>query len=138
MINSRKLTDLHPKVATMAMHHIAECKEHGIDLLLTSTFRDNESQAALYAQGRTAPGLIVTNANAGDSVHNYRLAYDVVPIINGKPCWDISNPVWKKVGELGVKCGLEWGGNWKRFKDYPHFQFTGGLTLADLKKGLMI
>lgn len=138
MINSRKLTDLNPKVAALCMQHIAECKLKDIDLLVTSTFRDNESQAALYAQGRTAPGRIVTNANAGDSIHNYRLAYDVVPIINGKPCWDISNPVWKVVGELGIKCGLEWGGSWKRFKDYPHFQFTGGLTLADLKKGLMI
>ena len=71
-------------------------------------------------------------------MHNFRLAYDVVPLINGKPCWDIKNPVWLKVGELGKKNGLEWAGDWKTFKEYPHFQYTGGLTIADLQKGVMI
>jgi peptidoglycan L-alanyl-D-glutamate endopeptidase CwlK len=138
MINSRKLTDLHPKLATMAMLHIAECKELGIDLLVTSTYRDKESQAALYAQGRTAPGKIVTKAGPGQSIHNYRLAYDVVPMRNGKPVWDAKDPIWQIVGKAGEVCGLEWGGRCTKFKDLPHFQYTGGLTLADLQKVVMI
>jgi len=137
MINSRKLTDLHPKVAAMCMQHIAECKQVGIDLLVISTYRDAESQTALYNQGRTAPGRIVTNAKAGQSLHNFRVAYDAVPLINGKPQWDADDPVWKRVGELGKKCGLEWAGEWKRFREFPHFQFTGGLTLTDFQKGLL-
>jgi len=107
-------------------------------LLVTSTYRDNASQNALYAQGRTTPGKIVTNAKAGQSWHNYRCAVDVVPIVAGKPLWDVKDEVWQQVGALGKAAGLEWAGDWKRFKEYPHFQYTGGLTLAQLQSGAKI
>ena len=61
MINSRSLDDLLPQVKERVEKFIANCKSHNIDLLVTSTYRDFESQAALYAQGRTTPGNIVTN-----------------------------------------------------------------------------
>ena len=77
MINSRSLDELLPEVKAKVEHFIALCQDSGIELLVTSTYRDNESQAALYAQGRTAPGNIVTNAGAGDSYHNYRCAVDL-------------------------------------------------------------
>lgn len=110
-------------------------KAAGIDLLVTSTYRDNASQNALYAQGRTKPGKIVTNAKAGQSWHNYKCAVDVVPVVAGKPRWDVKDEVWQQVGKLGKAAGLEWAGDWKRFKEYPHFQYTGGLTLAQLQAG---
>ena len=114
---------------------------NGINLLVTSTYRDNDSQAALYAQGRTTPGNIVTNAKAGESYHNYRCAVDVVPLVNGKAVWNTSGEdgkLWEKVGEIGEKNGLEWAGRWKSFKEMAHFQYTGGLTLAQLKEGTAI
>jgi peptidoglycan L-alanyl-D-glutamate endopeptidase CwlK len=80
VINSRKLEDLLPPVRERVERMIAACDAEGIDLLVTSTYRDNASQEALYAQGRTAPGRIVTNARAGQSYHNYRCAVDVVAI----------------------------------------------------------
>lgn len=138
MINSRRLYDLHPIVATKCAAHVKACSEAGIDIILTSTYRDFESQDALYAQGRTAPGRIVTNAKGGQSYHNYKVAYDVVPLRNGKPVWDSEDPVWKQVGELGKQAGLDWAGDWKRFKEFPHFQFTGGLTIADFQKGMIL
>lgn len=138
MINSRRVQDLHPKVATMAMLFIQECRVEGIDLLVTSTYRDMESQAALFAQGRTTPGKIVTKARPGQSFHNYRVALDVVPLRNGKPIWDTKDPVWQQIGTIGKACGLEWAGDWKSFKEFPHFQYTGGLTLADFQKGITI
>jgi len=138
MINSRDLNELLPEVKTKVENFIALCKDAGIDLLITSTYRDNESQANLYAQGRTAPGKIVTNANAGDSYHNYRCAVDVVPLVDGKPDWDGSHPVWQKVGELGEQAGLEWAGKWVHFEELAHFQYTGGLTIAQLKEGVAI
>ena len=70
MINSRKIEDLHPYVAKLCRAFVAACKKDGIDILITSTWRDNESQNALYAQGRTKPGKKVTNAKAGQSFHN--------------------------------------------------------------------
>ena len=135
MINSRSLDDLIPPAKSRVEAFLASAKAAGIDLLVTSTYRDNESQDALYAQGRTKPGKIVTNAKAGQSWHNYRCAVDVVPIVAGKPVWDTKNPVWQEVGKLGKAAGLEWAGDWKRFKEYPHFQYTGGLTLAQLQQG---
>jgi len=135
MINSRKLEDLIPQAKERVERFIALCHEQGIDLLVTSTFRDNESQGELYEQGRTRPGKVVTNAKPGESWHNYRCAVDVVPLVNGKPNWDGSDPIWQTIGELGEQAGLEWAGRWHSFKELAHFQYTGGLTLADLKSG---
>ena len=138
MINSRSLDDLLPQVASRVRAFIKAADEAGIDLLVTSTYRDNESQNALYAQGRTTPGKIVTNARAGQSFHNFRCAVDVVPIVAGKPRWDVKDEVWQKIGALGKAQGLEWAGDGKRFREYPHFQYTGGLTLAQLQAGTKI
>lgn len=133
MINSRKVEDLHPKVAELCRTFIDRCKNEGIDVLITSTYRDKESQDALYAQGRTKPGAKVTNAKAGQSWHNWRVAFDVVPLVHGKAVWD-DEALWRKLGQIGQEVGLEWGGAWK-FQDKPHFQYTGGLTLADFQAG---
>lgn len=139
MINSRNPNDLHPIVKGMFDEHFKECAQHGIDLLCTSTYRDVESQNVLFNQGRYGnPGRIITNARGGDSFHQWRCAYDVVPIVNGKPVWSTTGEafkLWKQVGIMGTLCGLEWGGNWRTFKDYPHFQWTNGLTIEDFKAG---
>lgn len=138
MINSRSLDDLILPAKVRVQAFLEAAKKNGIDLLVTSTYRDNASQNALYAQGRTTPGKIVTNAKAGQSWHNYKCAVDVVPIVAGKPRWDVKDEVWQQVGKLGKAAGLEWAGDWKRFKEYPHFQYTGGLTLAQLQSGAKI
>jgi peptidoglycan L-alanyl-D-glutamate endopeptidase CwlK len=138
MINSRSLDDLLPPVKERVEKFLNAAKAAGIDLLVTSTYRDNVSQDALYAQGRTTPGKKVTNAKAGQSWHNYKCAVDVVPIVAGKPRWDVKDEVWQQVGALGKAAGLEWAGNWTKFKEMPHFQYTGGLTLAQLKAGAKI
>lgn len=138
MINSRDIDMLHPKVAAMCRKHIGLCADRGIDLLITSTYRDAESQNALYEQGRTTPGHIVTNAKAGQSFHNFHCAYDVVPIRNGKPVWGTTGEdgkLWDQVGSLGKQAGLEWAGEWSTFRELAHFQYTGGLGLADLRAG---
>ena len=137
MINSRSLDDLVPPAKQRAQAFIDAAKAKGIDLLVTSTYRDNESQAALFAQGRTTPGKVVTNAKPGQSWHNWRCALDVVPLVNGKAVWD-DNALWLQVGKLGKAAGLEWAGDWTTFKEFPHFQYTGGLTLAQLNQGATI
>jgi peptidoglycan L-alanyl-D-glutamate endopeptidase CwlK len=137
MINSRSLDDLAPPAKQRAEAFIAAASAKGIDLLVTSTYRDSESQDALYAQGRSTPGNIVTRAKAGQSWHNWRCALDVVPLVNGKAIWD-DQALWKQVGEIGKSCGLEWAGDWVTFKEFPHFQYTGGLTLTQLQQGAKI
>jgi peptidoglycan L-alanyl-D-glutamate endopeptidase CwlK len=138
MINSRNLFDLVPAAKLKVERLMGLCVANNIDLLVTSTYRDTESQNALYAQGRTTPGKIVTNAKGGESFHNYKCAVDIVPIVNGKPVWDGSDPIWARLGELGKDAGLDWAGEWKTFKELAHFQYTGGLTIEDLKDGKQI
>jgi peptidoglycan L-alanyl-D-glutamate endopeptidase CwlK len=138
MKNSRSLDDLLPSVRRRAQAFLDACKAQGIDILITSTYRDLESQTALYAQGRTAPGNIVTNAKAGQSYHNWHVAFDIVPLRNGKPVWNTSGAdgaLWERIGKIGESAGLEWAGRWKTFREFPHFQYTGGLTLAQLAAG---
>ncbi len=134
MINSRKLEDLHPKVAALCAAFVDACATEGIDVLITSTYRDAASQDALYAQGRTVPGNKVTNARAGQSWHNWRCAFDFVPIVNGKAQWGDAS-TFVRCGVIAESVGLEWAGRWKTFKELAHCQYTGGLTLAELQSG---
>lgn len=134
MINSRKIEDLTPTMQPLALRHIELCAANGIDIIITSTYRDAASQNALYAQGRTTSGGIVTNARAGQSWHNYRRAYDVVPVRAGKAVYNTSGvdgKVWQRVGQIGESLGLEWAGRWANFREYPHFQKTDGLTFDE-------
>jgi len=137
-VSSRNLDDLILPAKIRALDFIHACRMAGIDLLVTCTYRCPKDQDALYAQGRTTPGHIVTNARAGESLHQYRVALDVVPLRNGKADWNTAGEdgeLWQHVGALGEKAGFEWAGRWNRFRELPHFQFTGGLTLAEFKAG---
>ena len=128
-MSSRKLDDLHPTVAERAQQLMELAQAEGIEILVTSTLRSFEEQAELFAIGRTKPGEKVTNAKAGESWHNFGLAFDVVPLVNGKAVWD--SPFWNRIGELGKQAGLVWGGDFQSFKDKPHFEFHPDLTLAE-------
>lgn len=135
MKSSRNLDDLLPPVRARARAFLDACAAAGIDVLITSTLRDVEAQNALYAQGRTAPGKIVTNARGGDSWHNWGCAIDFVPMLNGKCQWsDLA--LFRRCGEIAEANGLEWAGRWTGpLREMAHCQFTGGLTLADFKAG---
>lgn len=132
----KDLDRLHPYVNKLAKMLIERCRENGIEIIITETFRTKKRQQQLYNKGRTTSGKVITNAKPGDSMHNYGLAFDIVPVEKGKLLWN-RNDLFKKIGKIGVDLGLTWGGNWRSFKDYPHFEWTGGLTLKDLKRGKM-
>lgn len=134
MIDSRSLSDLHPRVAPLCQSFIDKCAEAGIRVLITSTYRDVECQDALYAQGRTTPGHIVTNAKGGQSFHNYHVAFDFLPMVNGKPQWQ-NEALFEKCGVIAEGIGLEWAGRWTTFKELAHCQLTDGLKLADFQAG---
>jgi peptidoglycan L-alanyl-D-glutamate endopeptidase CwlK len=128
---SRLLTDLRPECRRLVDPFLDDCAAAGCDVLVTCTLRTITEQQALYAQGRTAPGKIVTNAKPGSSAHNYGLAIDIVPIVNGKPDWSGVGPIWEELGNLGRARGLEWAGA----PDFPfheeaHFQVPGWRDLV--------
>lgn len=128
-----RLADVNPQLANRIRLMAAELRAEGINIMVTSGYRSFAEQNALYEQGRTRPGSIVTNARGGQSLHNYGLAVDVVPLdANGQPNWNVSNSVWQRIGAAGKRQGLEWGGDWTSFVDRPHFQMTAGRSTSSL------
>jgi peptidoglycan L-alanyl-D-glutamate endopeptidase CwlK len=128
-MSSRSLEDLYPLVADKARQLVELAQAEGVEILVTSTLRTFDEQAELFAIGRTKPGKKVTNAKPGESWHNFGLAFDVVPLVHGKAIWD--SPFWSRIGEFGKQVGLAWGGDFRSFKDKPHFEFHPNLTLAE-------
>ena len=90
----------------------------------------------------------VTNADSWQSIHNYGLAFDIVLLLdkdkNGTfetATWETLKDFdgdkiadWMEVVKVFKDAGWEWGGDWKSFKDRPHFQKTFGHTWRTLKK----
>jgi peptidoglycan L-alanyl-D-glutamate endopeptidase CwlK len=138
---SRKIEDLTPR--TRLKYEMFEwmMKDASHPFMITSTYRSQDEQDAIYKQGRTTPGPIVTWTRT--SRHTGRDAFDIAILKQGKPVWDTkadvdadSVPDYQEAGEIGEKCGLVWGGRFKNSKgeprpDYPHFQDNG----KDLEEG---
>lgn len=130
-VSARRLATVHPLLADRGVRLLGQCAAAGLALMVTQGLRSMAEQDALFAQGRTAPGRIVTKARAGHSYHNFGLAFDVLVLdAMGKADWDTANPGWRLAGQVGKSLGLEWGGDWNDFPDLPHFQLTGGLSLG--------
>lgn len=121
---------LYPYVEDMKNMLVKIMAAAGNPIVVTDEYRSYAEQDALYAQGRTMPGKIVTNAKGGESAHNFRVAFDVAFSTKNGVSWD--GP-WDMVGEIGKIIGLEWGGDWASFPDKPHFQFLAGYSLADFR-----
>jgi hypothetical protein len=138
-INSRNIDDLHPTVARGCREFIKRMAAAGYDRVgISSTLRDNVYQDWLFAQGRTRPGNIVTNARAGQSIHNYGLAFDFFRNVSGQAFNDRTpeeRAFWDTGGRIWVEMGGVWGGNWTSFPDRPHCEFLGGLNLRGLQAG---
>lgn len=123
-MSSRSLADLHPLFRPKAEAFVAAATQAGLDVLIYCTLRSLEEQSQLYACGRTAPGKIVTKAKAGESAHNYGLAFDGSPLIHGRIAWD-DHGHWQIYGRVAADLGLEWAGAWVSFKEMPHIQLPG-------------
>lgn len=144
--------ELHQRAAPSGLHPIVEEKSEelvskaaaiGIQVLITDGFRSADEQNGLHAKGRSTTGNVVTYARGGDSYHNYGLAIDfALKLSNGEVVWDTARDDnkngkadWFEVAAIGKELGFEWGGDWQRFKDYPHLEMTFGLSIDELKRG---
>ena len=92
--------------------------------ILTCTHRTEEEQAALYAQGRTTKGKVVTQLKSG-SKHNFfpSQAFDIA-FVRKDRALDWSPQYFKLFADIvkEVAPDVKWGGDWKKFKDFPHFE----------------
>lgn len=124
------IATLLPAAQDKAREFMEKCLATGMEVKIISGTRTYEEQDALYEQGRTKPGKIVTKARGGHSWHNFRIAWDIGIFKDGDYLGE-SN-LYAVAGEIGRSIGLEWGGDWD-FKDEPHFQLKLGLTLAECR-----
>lgn len=115
----------------MVLCGLATLEHEGLAVVIPDSGgkRSDATQIALYAQGRTAPGDVVTNCDGVEtkSMHQRGLAVDIVPQDkNGDPEWPaLSDPRWKQIHDAMVAQGLESGQDWKEFPDFPHYQKRG-------------
>ena len=129
-ITIERINTAHPKIRTALLEQYKEISAllpSNVVLRFAYVYRSPEEQAKLFKQRPK-----VTNANAWQSIHQYATAFDIVLIIDGKASWNVGKE-WKQVAEYFKLQGWEWGGDWAKFKDMPHFQMSFGLTWQQMK-----
>ena len=122
----KKLAGVHPALSLRVAQILGEMAASGFQMCVTDGVRTTAQQQALYAQGRTKPGAIVTNRDGVTKKSNhqrksdgYGHAVDCAFLVGGQPSWDARLP-WQRYGELVIKHGLVWGGSWTSLHDLPH------------------
>lgn len=136
VVKVRDITLCHPRLQVLASTLISECKAQGLIIKIGETLRTVAEQDALYAQGRTEPGNIVTNAPGYNysSYHQWGTAFDFFRN-DGRGAYYDNDGFFSKVGKIGISLGLEWGGSWKNPVDKPHFQLPDwGSSTSGIKK----
>jgi len=136
-----RIATAHPKIREELKNYYIECNNKlpkGVRLRFAYVYRSIEEQNKLYNQRPK-----VTNAKGGQSIHNYSLAFDYVIMLDKDNNgtfetieWSLASPYHKVVVDYFKSKGYEWGGDWKSFKDYPHFQKAFGHTWQSLKRKL--
>jgi peptidoglycan L-alanyl-D-glutamate endopeptidase CwlK len=150
----KRIKTAHPFLRSALLCIYMECiallTNPRVKLRFSWVLRTPEEQDALYAQGRTTRGTVVTWVKAWGSFHNYGLAVDIVLLIdkdgNGSfeaASWDVAKdwdgdgvPDWKEVVKVFKKYGWDWGiiNRAGKHIDLPHFQRTFGYSTSELKK----
>ncbi|MNB67241.1 Peptidoglycan L-alanyl-D-glutamate endopeptidase CwlK precursor [compost metagenome] len=141
--SAARLSGLQPVIKDAATALIEFAYAHGVPIIITQGLRTIAEQDGLYAQGRTKPGQIVTNAKGGYSYHNFGVAIDFALLLpDGSVSWDTKRDGdgdgvadWSEVVADAKRIGWDWGGDWTSFKDLPHFQMDFGLSTADYRAG---
>lgn len=133
---SADLNLLHPLLKPLCEKFVQACKDDGLNVQITYTYRSVEEQNMLYAQGRTVPGRIVTHLKGGQSKHNFTLngvpaskAFDfVIKDAKGKPVWKVTDKDgrmdlrWSMAIINGKELGLRSGADFRTLKDYGHME----------------
>lgn len=134
---------LHPELVQKMLALQLKCADVGIYIKFSEGYRTVAEQDALYAQGRTKPGHIVTNARGASlsSQHQWGIAVDFYLDMDVDGDGDKADDAFNNdlhffnlVGTYAKQIGLGWGGEWKSFKDLPHLYLPQwGSTTTNLK-----
>jgi peptidoglycan L-alanyl-D-glutamate endopeptidase CwlK len=129
---------LAPKVQRLARQFLAATKALNKDVRIISGTRTYSEQNALYAIGRTSQKTKspVTNAKGGWSNHNFGLAWDIGIFNKGAYITKDADYIALANAVLPSLTNIEWGGNWKNFQDYPHYQHVAIDSRVSVIRGL--
>lgn len=129
-ISIDRVNKLHPKARAAFKMFIDDAeRELNITLRISQGLRTIAEQNALYAQGRTVKGSIVTNAKGGQSYHNFGLAVDLVQLKDNAVNWSFD---YSQLQPIAARYGIVWGGTFKSLIDKPHFELTYGYKPSQL------
>jgi peptidoglycan L-alanyl-D-glutamate endopeptidase CwlK len=149
-----RLATVHPSLRNEVLEiyaDIAEALSGKAICRIAHGIRSFAEQDALFAQGRTKGGKIVTNAKGGESYHNYGLAVDIVLLkdTDGNGTFDTASwetnvdfdgdgmADWQEIVKVFKMYGWEAGIDWK-FRDAPHFQKTFGKSIKELQSAWLV
>ena len=95
----RDISQLHPVLQEKLKQVRETCRERGFPIGIGECLRTVEEQNELYAQGRTKPGQIVTNAKGTSysSMHQWGVAFDFYRN-DGKGSYEDGDGFFRKVG----------------------------------------
>lgn len=133
-----RIDKAHPRIKELLLNQYKEINRRlpkHVRLRFSHVYRSPEEQDLLFKQRPK-----VTNAKGWQSIHNFGLSFDVVILYdkdrNGtfeSASWDVNDVNFLAVVKYFKSKGWEWGGDWKKFPDAPHFQMTFGHTAKSLK-----
>jgi len=115
-----RINELTSMVGEAAYRFIRDARLDGAPVVVVESFRSQQRQNALYAQGRSKPGAIVTWTT--NSLHTQRRAFDVAFWRGGKVTWDAPDAWWQYLGARAASYGLRWGPTIGLRSDYGHFE----------------
>ena len=129
--SEKRLMYLHPNLQKFFIELL---KISPYDFSISQGVRTAGEQNKLYQQGRTTPGKIITNCDGYKIKSKHQVksdgfghAGDIAILVDGKVTWE--EKYYKEVARVGrvlmQKYNVEWGGDWKNFKDLPHFEYIG-------------
>ncbi len=126
------LDHLHPVFRARVKQLLERLEAENLPFRLFEGFRSPSRQQYLYAQGRSRPGNIVTNAGPWSSFHQYGVAADFVLFENGQWSWDdggAKRKWWERLHAMGRELGLK-PLSWEQ----PHLEMVQ-LELTALRNG---
>lgn len=92
---------LEPITRSMVQNVLTGAAALGIEVMIFETYRSQQRQEALYAQGASKLRTV--------GVHHYGLACDIVRVVAGEPSWKGD---YSFLGPMARANGLVWGGDW--------------------------
>jgi hypothetical protein len=114
----KDFTRLHPELSHRIKSLLHDARKQSLSVALFEGWRSVPRQNYLYEKGKST-------LQGKRGLHTHGMAADIV-FTDKKGHWTWKAPAasWKKLGSIGEKYGLEWGGRWKKFVDKPHFQLN--------------